>query len=110
MPNFKVYFFKTARGSYPVKEFMEEQNEEIYTKILRSIKLLREGGPFLKPPDAKKIDRNLYEMRIRGQEAIRIFYTKTAVGYFLLHAFKKKTQKIPKKEFKTAIDRMKQLI
>ena len=41
MPNFKVYFFQTARGSYPVKEFIEKQNEEIYVKILRSIKLLK---------------------------------------------------------------------
>src|SRR3989338_6318126 len=100
MSNFKVYFFKTARGILPVKEFMEVQNDEVYTKILRSIKLLREGGPFLKPPDAKKIDKNLYELRIRGKEAIRIFYTKSSIGYILLHAFKKKTQKIPKKELK----------
>ena len=110
MPNFKVYFFQTARGTCPVKEFMEEQNEEIYAKILRSIKLLREGGPFLKPPDAKKIDRNLYELRVRGQEAVRIFYTKSSIGYILLHAFKKKTQKIPKKELKLAIDRMEKLV
>ncbi len=110
MPNFKVYFFQTARGTLPIKEFMETQNDEVYTKILRSIKLLREGGPFLKPPEAKKIDRDLYELRIRGQGAVRIFYTKTPAGYFLLHAFKKKTQKIPKKELKIAIDRMKKLV
>ena len=84
---------------------MEEQNEEVYTKILRSIKLLSVGGPFLKPPDAKKIDKNIYELRIQGKEAIRIFYKKTDKGYLLLHAFKKKTQKIPKKELKIAIDR-----
>lgn len=64
----------------------------------------------MKPPDVKKIDRNLYELRIRGQEAVRIFYTKTIEGYFLLHAFKKKTQKIPRKEFKTAIDRKEKLV
>ncbi|MBI3443305.1 type II toxin-antitoxin system RelE/ParE family toxin [Candidatus Woesebacteria bacterium] len=110
MPSYKVYFFQTARGTSLVKEFMEEQNEEIYAKILRSIKLLRYGGPFLKPPDARKIDKNLYELRIRGKEAIRIFYTKTEDGYILLHAFKKKTQKIPKKELKIAIDRVKELV
>ncbi|OGE08123.1 hypothetical protein A3A60_04370 [Candidatus Curtissbacteria bacterium RIFCSPLOWO2_01_FULL_42_26] len=92
--------------TYPVKEFMEEQSEEVYTRILRSIKLLRDGGPFLRPPDAKKIDRNLYELRIRGKESIRIFYTKTSEGYILLHAFKKKTQKIPRRELKLAVDRM----
>lgn len=110
MSNFKVYFFKTARGTYPVKEFMEEQNDEVYTKILRSIKLLREGGSFLRPPDARKISKNLYELRIRGKEAIRIFYTKIQEGYLLLHAFKKKTQKIPNKELKIALDRTKELI
>lgn len=110
MNRFKVYFFRTARGTYPVKEFMDEQNEELYAKILRSIKLLRDGGPFLRPPDAKKLGKNLYELRIRGADAIRIFYTKSYQGYFLLHAFKKKTQKIPRKELKVAVDRMKNLI
>lgn len=110
MSNFNVYFFKTVRGNYLVEEFMEKQSEEVYVRMLRSIKLLRVGGPFLKPPDAKKIGKNLYELRIRGKKAIRIFYTKTNAGYFLLHAFKKKTQKIPKKELKIAIDRMKSLV
>lgn len=110
MSNFKVYFFQTARRTYPVKEFMEEQNEEVYTRILRSIRLLRDGGPFLRPPDTKKIDKNLYELRIRGKESIRIFYKKTDQGYLLLHAFKKKTQKIPRRELKLAVDRMKQLV
>lgn len=110
MSNYKIYFFKAARGTFPVKEFMEEQNKEIYTRIFRSIKLLREGGPFLKPPDAKKIDKNLYELRIRGREAIRIFYTRADEAYFLLHAFKKKTRKIPGRELKIAIDRMKELV
>lgn len=93
-----------------MKEFMDEQNEGVYTRILRSIKLLRDGGPFLRSPDAKKIDNNLYELRIRGKEAIRIFYTKTGQGYLLLHVFKKKTQKIPRKELKLAVDRMKKVI
>lgn len=107
MVNFKVYFFQTARGTYPVKEFMDEQDEATYTKILRSIKLVREHGPFLKPPYAKKIQQNLYELRIQGKESIRIFYTKTSSGYILLHVFKKKSQKLPEKEIKVAVDRMK---
>lgn len=110
MVDYKVYFFQTTRGSCPVKEFMEDQNGEVYARILRSINLLRKGGPFLKPPDVKKIDKNLYELRIRAKESIRIFYTKTDQGYLLLHAVKKKTQKIPKKELKIAIDRLKRVV
>ena len=110
MPNFKVFHFQTPRGTYPVKEFMEAQEKTTFMKIFRSIEFLETGGPFLKPPYAKKIDKNLYELRVRGKDAVRILYTKIGDTFYLLHAFKKKTQKIPEKELKTAIDRMKQLI
>lgn len=89
---------------------MEAQDNSIFMKIFRTIEFLETGGPFLKPPDAKKVSKNLYELRIRGKDPIRILYTKVGDTFYLLHAFKKKTQKIPKKELKTAIDRMRELI
>lgn len=79
-------------------------------RILRSIEFLETAGPFLKPPYAKKISRNLYELRIKGRDEIRIFYTRANEDYVLLHAFKKKTQKTPRKEIGIAIDRMRELI
>lgn len=51
----KVLFFQTARGDYPVKEFIEEQNKTIYAKILHSIELLENHGSSLRPPYSKKI-------------------------------------------------------
>jgi len=59
---------------------------------------------------SKKIKRNLYEIRIKGQDSYRIFYTKIKSIYYLVHMFKKKTQKIPKKEIKVALDRIKHII
>ena len=106
----KVNFFQRDRGDYPVKDFMEEQDEVTKVKIASSIKLLRDYGPFLKPPDIKKIQSKLYELRIPGKPAIRIFYTLVQGEYYLLHAFKKKTQKIPIRELKVAIDRMAEII
>lgn len=106
----KVRFFQTARGSYPVKEFIEKQNFPIQAKINKSIRLLINYGPFLKPPYSKKLQGKLYELRIIGKVSIRIFYTPYNNQYFLLHVIKKKAQKIPKKEIKTALDRMKELI
>lgn len=35
-----VKFFQTARGDYPVKEFIEKQDEATYAKVLQHIKLL----------------------------------------------------------------------
>lgn len=106
----KVKFFQTARGNYPVQEFIEAQEQATKTKIANSIRVLIEYGPFLKPPDIKKIRDKLYELRIPGRAAIRIFYTMAHGEYYLLHAFKKKTQKTPLKELKVAIDRIREII
>ena len=62
----KVLFFQTARGEYPVKEFIEKQDGNTVAKINLSIRLLIDYGPFLKPPDIKKLQNKLYELRIQG--------------------------------------------
>jgi len=106
----KVKFFQSARGNYPVKNFIQEQDEATYAKVLHIITLLRNNGPFLKPPYIKKLQNKLYELRISGKTSIRIFYTVAHDEFYLLHAFKKKTQKTPAKELKTAIDRIGEII
>ena len=106
----KVNSYQNARGGFPVEDFIRNQDETTYAKILHSILLLKNGGPFLKPPYAKKVRSNLYELRIPGKIAVRIFYTMKSGEYYLLHAFKKKTQKTPTKEIKTALDRMKEIL
>lgn len=77
--------------------------------MLRSITLLENFGPFVKMPYSKKIAPRLYELRIKGAESIRTLYTQIGQVYYLIHAFKKKTDKIPKREIKTALDRVKEL-
>jgi len=71
---------------------------------------LENNGPFLKPPYTKKLQANLYELRISGKIAVRILYTIVNNEFYLIHAFKKKKQKNPAKELKVAIDRLKQII
>jgi phage-related protein len=106
----KVKFFQTERGDYPVRDFILEQNPKTHAKIILSIELLRDNGPFLKPPHIKKLKPNLYELRILGRDPIRIFYTIYKKEYYLLHAFKKKSQRTPPREFKLAIDRLNEII
>ena len=106
----KVLFFQTTRGDFPVKEFIKEQDKTTYTKLIHAIELLENGGPYLKPPYIKKLQNKLYELRISGKVTIRIFYTIINGEYYLLHAFKKKSQKTPTKELKIALDRMRELV
>ncbi len=106
----KVKFFQTERGDYPVKDFITEQDSETYARIILSIQLLRDNGPFLKPPHIKKLRPKLYELRIKSVNPIRIFYTIYENEYYLLHAFKKKSQKTPPRDLKLAIDRLNEII
>lgn len=106
----KVNFFQTARGDSPVKDFMKEQDETTYAKVISYIDLLEYSGPFLKPPYMKKLQDKLYELRISGKIELRILYTISKNEYYLLHVFKKKTPKTPAKELKIALDRIKKII
>lgn len=106
----KVNFYQTPRGEFPVEDFIKKQDKDTYAKILSYIMLLKSRGPYLKPPYIKKLQSKLYELRISSRVAIRIFYSSAKNEYYLLHAFKKKTQKTPIKDLKIALDRMKELI
>src|SRR3989338_8553309 len=106
----KVLFFQTPRGDFPVKEFIEKHDRNTITRINLLIRLLIDYGPFLKPPDIKKLQDKLYELRIPGKSSVRIFYTIIKGEYYLLHAFIKKSQKTPAKEIKVALDRMRKLV
>lgn len=107
--SWKVKFYQTERGDRPVEDFIRAQDKITYAKFLQLTKLLSDSGPFLKPPYIKKLQDKFYELRISGTVAIRIFYTIINNEYYLLHAFKKKSQKTPPQELRTAIDRMKEL-
>lgn len=106
----KVRFFQTRRGDYPVKEFIIKQDEITYAKILGLIKLLKDYCPLIKPPYVKKIIKNIWELRISARTAIRILYCFINNEFYLLHAFKKKSKKTPLKEIEIAIDRFKNII
>jgi len=57
-------------------------------------------------PHAKKLTGKIYELRIRGKEEVRIIYAFVKNRIYLLHAFKKKTQKTPIREIKIALRRL----
>lgn len=107
---FPVKFFTITRGDSPVKIFLDNLDEPIQAKAIKTIELLQVHGPALPPPYSKKLLPGLHELRTSGQIAVRILYTNHQGVYYLLHAFKKKTQKTPPKEIKVALDRKAKLI
>ena len=101
----KVYFFETPRGEKIVKEFLKSLSGKTIGKVAQNLDLLKFHGPFLGMPYSRKITKEIRELRIREQEETRILYTLVRNDVYLLHAFKKKTEKTPKKEIKIAEDR-----
>ena len=100
-----IYFFQTPRGEKVVKEFIKKLQGKTIGKVSQNIDLLKIHGPFLGMPYSKRLIKEIYELRIRGKEEVRILYTFSRKNIYLLHAFKKQTQKTPSKEIKIAEDR-----
>ena len=110
MNDWTIKFYENSRSDRPVEYFINRQDAPTYAKIIRLIDALSKHGPNLGMPYSKYLGDGLLELRIVGKNNVRIIY----IYYrdrdiYLLHAFKKKTQKTPIKELRLAINRKKEL-
>lgn len=92
-----------------IENFIESLPIEIGAKVVRSITLLEMSGSYLNMPHSKKVADKLFELRTRGQQEVRIFYTFHQGSAILLHGFVKKSQKTPPKEIEIAQNKIKML-
>jgi len=102
-----IDLFESPRKEKPVGVFIKSLEKNTRAKVAYSVNLLREYGPNLAMPYSKFIGSKLYELRIRGREDVRIFYSFLDNKIYLLHGFKKKTQKTPQKEIRLTLERLK---
>lgn len=102
----KITVFETGRGDKPVEIFLRSLSSSALAKTLRLIDLLEKYGNTLSMPHVKFLKDNLFELRVRGKEEVRVLFAILGKNIFLLHAFKKKSQKTPQKELKTALQRL----
>ena len=97
----KINFFDSR-----VEIFISYLEKSTVAKVLRTLDLLEIFGNSLGLPHSKKIRGKLYEIRIRGKQEVRIFYTFHRGEAVLLHGFLKKSRQIPGKEIKTALQKL----
>ncbi len=90
-----------------IQTFLLSFDDSTVSKVINSLELLDELGEQIRPPRSKKVAKNIYELRVLTNLSIRIFYTFHRENIWILHAFIKKSQKIPLKELETAIHRLK---
>lgn len=107
----KVIYYTTASKENPTLEFIKSLNEKQQRKIIHILTTIETYGLVAAIPHIKKlIGTPLWEIRMLGQDNIRILYaTEEQDTIIVLHGFVKKTQKTPLKEIQTAIQRLREM-
>ncbi len=103
-----IIYYKTSHDASPVEDFIDTLDIRARTKVANALDLLEEFGIKLRLPHVKKLENsNLWELRVLGQDNLRVLYV-AVVGknFLLLHGFSKKKQKTDKKDIKIALVRL----
>jgi phage-related protein len=99
-----LYFFKTERGTEPVREFLQDQLNAVRMEAGSALTELQESGPKLRRPGADYLRDSIYELRFRSERVeYRILYFFDESMIILTNAFIKKTNKVPNTEIERAI-------
>ncbi len=106
----EVVYFKTERGDEPVREFVDGLAIGSKRKFWRKVAYLEQFGKDLCEPHAKYLGQGVYELRFRGPDGhFRILYFFFSGHCVVLtNAFKKQTDRTPKREMELALARMTQ--
>ncbi len=85
-----------------VREFIYALQQQTFAKAIRGLALLETNGHQLRMPHAKLIEHDLWELRIRAQQEVRLFYCIHLGRAYVLHGFIKKTMFTPRREIESA--------
>ncbi|MHB0996203.1 MAG: type II toxin-antitoxin system RelE/ParE family toxin [Elusimicrobiales bacterium] len=98
-----VLYFSDERGRFPVREFVLGLPPDEQRKAFAYISALRDHGHALRRPMADYVTQGLYELRPKANRIFYFFYLgESAV---LVHAIRKKGDKLPAKDIILALKR-----
>lgn len=85
-----------------VTQFIKGLEKPTTTKTLRMLISLENLGYELREPHTKKLTKNIYELRTRGQQEIRLLFGYKDNKIIVVTGFIKKTRKTPRSEIERA--------
>jgi phage-related protein len=106
----KLFYYRKASGRIPVIEFIDSLPVHDRNKILYDLNLLAAQGTNESGLSLRHIEGKLWEIRLKLSAGYRIFYCIIIEDIYLLHAYKKQSQKAPEQEIKVALQRMKEVL
>ncbi|MFA6474952.1 MAG: type II toxin-antitoxin system RelE/ParE family toxin [Patescibacteria group bacterium] len=77
-----------------VEDFIQNLETSTMAKVSRTIDLLEKFQYSLGMPHSKRIGRNIFELRIRGKQEVRLVYTFKDDFIILFYGFIKKSNQI----------------
>ncbi len=110
---YNVEFYEDDKGNSDIREFLDslleasENNKDAriqYKQIARYIELLQKNGTNLPKEITKHIEGDIWELRPGNNRVFYFYFTDNT--YVLLHHFRKKSQKTPRREIDKAISEM----
>jgi phage-related protein len=109
----RAKFYLKGSGRSPVEEFLWDCSQEVKDDFFDAFNLLATGRNLEMPlsRNLSSIHRGLHELRLKdsaGQFRFFYFIKKGDAAYFV-HAFKKKTQELPKLELELVLKRIKEI-
>jgi len=111
--NGKVRYYLKTSGRSPVEEFLSECSEELNKNYVDALVQLAHGESLGMPlsRNLSNIHPGLHELRLKDRNGqVRVFYyVKKRECLYLLHAFRKKTQELPKHEIDVILKRIKEV-
>lgn len=102
-----INYFIDDRGDVPVKSFIEKLPVKEQAKIFAYLEELKGQGHNLRRPMADYLGEGIYELRPKDNRIFYFFLLRENV--VLLHAIRKKTDKIPERDLALCIKRRKQV-
>ncbi|MBP5448323.1 MAG: type II toxin-antitoxin system RelE/ParE family toxin [Treponema sp.] len=103
----EVVFYETEQKNQPCRDFLLALSKDDRREVGADIFAAQKGFP-LGLPLCRKMETDLWEIRSTVSDGIcRVFFTVDGDTMILLHGFKKKSQKTPKKEIDIAENRLK---
>ena len=107
--NYKIVFYEKQSGASGVLKMLLELRSAAkktkdarvqYHQVLLCLELLKNRGTNLPEKIAKHIEDGIWELRPGANRIFYFFYEKET--FVLLHGFRKKTQKTPRREIEQA--------
>ena len=107
-----IKFYESSSQRSPVTDFIDKQSKNDQAAIIAILTDIQDNGFNAKGCKFRQLKGKLWEIKIKLPSGEYRFLYMTIEGetIFIVHAFKKKSQKTPQKEITTALKRLREIL